>query len=195
MESQPGMRQASRSREAIKAAFQRLLSAKGYGDVSVSEIAEAANVGRSTLYRHFQGKADILIALHEDLFQRIFVGDGDENLWLRETASSQLRAFLKAHAKTGGPTVSLSADVGADTDYIMRRVIEVLSKYVEIGLRKAFEGKEPSVPFGVLGCSVAGVFAMVMMSWKDAFRDVSGDEMAEYVHRMARGMVVEAFDL
>lgn len=53
-------RRVARTREAIRAAFNSLLFARGYDDLSASDIAEAANVGRSTFYEHFQGKEEVL---------------------------------------------------------------------------------------------------------------------------------------
>jgi len=55
-------RRVARTREAIRAAFNSLLLARGYDGFSASDIAEAANVGRSTFYEHFQGKAEVLAA-------------------------------------------------------------------------------------------------------------------------------------
>ena len=47
------------SREAIVAAAQRLFLARGFGAVSMDELAEAAAVARRTLYNQFQSKEEI----------------------------------------------------------------------------------------------------------------------------------------
>ena len=59
-EGQAAGRRVQRTREAIRAAFNGLLLTRGYDGFSASDIAEAANVGRSTFYEHYQGKADVL---------------------------------------------------------------------------------------------------------------------------------------
>ena len=41
-------------------AFTRLVFAKGFENVSASEVASSANVARSTFYEHFSGKEDVL---------------------------------------------------------------------------------------------------------------------------------------
>jgi AcrR family transcriptional regulator len=59
--SKPGVdRRRERTRAALLGAFSRLLLQRGYEGVTVAAVAEAANVGRSTLYEHFAGKDDLL---------------------------------------------------------------------------------------------------------------------------------------
>jgi AcrR family transcriptional regulator len=41
-------------------AFVDLMLTRGYADLSVEDVAESANVGRSTFYLHFRNKDDIL---------------------------------------------------------------------------------------------------------------------------------------
>src|SRR6201987_766614 len=47
------------SREAIVAAGERLFLERGFGSVSMDELAEAAGVARRTLYNHFASKEEI----------------------------------------------------------------------------------------------------------------------------------------
>ncbi|WP_332686785.1 TetR/AcrR family transcriptional regulator [Devosia sp.] len=53
-------RRSLRTRMALQDALMRLTVARGYDDLSVAEIADAANVGRSTFYAHFTDKDDLL---------------------------------------------------------------------------------------------------------------------------------------
>jgi AcrR family transcriptional regulator len=57
----PGMdRRTLRTRQALHQALIRLVMERGYDEVSVADIADAANVGRSTFYAHFTDKDDLL---------------------------------------------------------------------------------------------------------------------------------------
>lgn len=47
-------RRRKKTRQAILAAFQELLAHKRYENIIVQEIIEAADVGRSTFYTHFE---------------------------------------------------------------------------------------------------------------------------------------------
>jgi AcrR family transcriptional regulator len=53
-------RRTERTRAALMAAFVDLVLANGFDSLTVEEIAERADVGRSTFYMHFSGKDDIL---------------------------------------------------------------------------------------------------------------------------------------
>ncbi len=57
-EAEPNSRRGS-SREAIVKAAQRLFLQRGFGSVSMDELAEAAGVARRTLYNQFASKEEI----------------------------------------------------------------------------------------------------------------------------------------
>ena len=64
-------RRQKKTRDAIFSAFAELLSQKHYNQISVQEIIDAANVGRTTFYAHFETKDYLLISLCEELFGHI----------------------------------------------------------------------------------------------------------------------------
>lgn len=64
-------RRQKKSREAIFNAFTTLLSEKNYNQISVQEIIDVADVGRTTFYAHFETKDYLLKDLCEELFGHI----------------------------------------------------------------------------------------------------------------------------
>ena len=52
-------RRIVRTRRALQHAFLQLTLEKGYDAVSIQDICEAADVGRSTFYQHFTSKDDL----------------------------------------------------------------------------------------------------------------------------------------
>ena len=64
-------RRKKKTRDAIFSAFAELLSQKHYNQISVQEIIDAANVGRTTFYAHFETKDYLLKSLCEELFGHI----------------------------------------------------------------------------------------------------------------------------
>jgi AcrR family transcriptional regulator len=53
-------RRAARTRRALHEALISLILRKGYDDITVQDIIDEADVGRSTFYAHYSGKEDLL---------------------------------------------------------------------------------------------------------------------------------------
>ena len=60
-ELEPGIdRRSRRTRQALHQALIRLIVERGYDEITVGDIADAADTGRSTFYAHFTDKDDLL---------------------------------------------------------------------------------------------------------------------------------------
>ncbi len=60
-------RRVARSRRALKEALTDLILERGYEAVTVQDVIDRADVGRSTFYAHFLDKDDLLMAILADL--------------------------------------------------------------------------------------------------------------------------------
>src|SRR6186713_3590542 len=60
-------RRVARTRRALKDALTDLILEKGYESVTVQDVIDRADVGRSTFYAHFVDKDDLLMAILADL--------------------------------------------------------------------------------------------------------------------------------
>ncbi len=65
-------RRKQKTRHAIYEAFSTLLSQKKYSQITIQEIIDTANIGRSTFYAHFPAKEDLLREICTELFEHIF---------------------------------------------------------------------------------------------------------------------------
>jgi AcrR family transcriptional regulator len=60
-------RRVSKTRKALKEALTDLILEEGYEGVTVQDVIDRADVGRSTFYAHFVDKDDLLMAILADL--------------------------------------------------------------------------------------------------------------------------------
>jgi AcrR family transcriptional regulator len=80
----------SRRRHEIFSAAEHLFLEKGFIETSMREIAEAAGMGKSSLYDYFQNKDDILFWYFQDEID-------DMTAFARDIANQQLSAIVKLH--------------------------------------------------------------------------------------------------
>jgi len=189
MKPHKGKRQTDRSRRLIKEALQKLLRSKNYGEISVGELVKLADVGRSTFYRHFKGKADVMIDLHRDMFMEIFGEMDSPDKWMSGSSTRIICRMFTTHLNSPATKTSFAENISTDLDYIMRGVIELLGKSIESGLQNTFTDSAPKIPFAVTASAIAGIYSMTFMSWKSSFPEIESEQLAAHVQSLISAVI------
>lgn len=94
-------------------AFKEMLKQQDYRDIAVADIAYKADVGRTTFYRYFKRKLDILIALHQNIFEDIFADLQSAEDWLSTNTPPHWKNCLLLLAETACFAVPCHLDLVA----------------------------------------------------------------------------------
>ena len=87
------IKQINETKELVFNAYIKLLNEKEEKDITLSEIAKTAGVGRMTLYRHFKEKDDILLYRVEINYTKAKELLNGENLTLYEVLHFRFKIF------------------------------------------------------------------------------------------------------
>ena len=68
-------RRQRKTRDAVFSAFTKLLKSEKYSKITVQEIIDTADIGRTTFYAHFETKDDLLSSLCNEIFDHVFSDD------------------------------------------------------------------------------------------------------------------------
>ena len=105
-------RRQRKTREAIFSAFSELIRSRRYESITVQDIIDRADIGRSTFYSHFETKDHLLKAICSDIFVHIIEGEScgyDEKndtllsklthiLWHFEAKKHDIRGILSSQS-------------------------------------------------------------------------------------------------
>ena len=159
-------RRQQKTRAAIFDAFSELLAEKSYSKITVQEIIDAANVGRTTFYAHFETKDDLLKALCEELFGHILSRAGDRThthgLDARGDAPESMFCHLLQHLQENDRNILglLSCE---SSEIFLRYFKDSLSGLVRSQL--AQRCKRPDLPREFLVNHVSGSFVEMVLWW------------------------------
>ena len=98
-------RRQRKSRKAILSAFSRLLERKSYSRITVQEIIDEADVGRTTFYAHFPTKDDLLSELCREIFDHVLSPVLEKE---SDDRNKQYRTAQLDRMRDGGTSAELS---------------------------------------------------------------------------------------
>lgn len=161
-------RRQQKTRAAIFAAFESLLAKKSYSKITVQEIIDAANVGRTTFYAHFAAKDELLKALCEDLFGHIIRSALDSThthgLYSDKSAPASVFCHLLHHLQENQHTI-LALLSCESSELFLRYFRASLNTLVQSQCIPPDGKSRASVPPDFLVNHISGSFVEMVLWW------------------------------
>jgi AcrR family transcriptional regulator len=169
-------RRSQRTRQALSEALVQLIQEKDYSAITVNDIIERANVGRSTFYAHYTDKDALLLDQMDRVIE--FLSQGSP---AQEFPYFPSLGFLQ---HVGGDHYELYKSLvwGPGMDLITKHLQKSLSQRVEQGLQNS--GREYEVPIPILANFVTGSFLSLLKWWLENKRIYSPEQLDEMYQKM-----------
>ncbi|WP_417761195.1 TetR/AcrR family transcriptional regulator [Shewanella sp.] len=171
--------------------FLNLLKSKDYCDISVSELAQAAQVGRTSFYRLFNRKLDVLLACHEQLFAKLFVGKETATDWLSPEPAEHLVEMLTFFNSNSAFRRSMAYQLGSDMALANRLLRQQLEQVISERLQQCF-AEQLQIPADTLGCAIGGLYFNLFTMGIMGGANESPANQARYLQLLTRAQIKAA---
>lgn len=161
-------RRQKKTRAAIFKAFSALLSEKNYERITVQEIIDEADVGRTTFYTHFETKDELLKALCEKLFGHIIDSALDcthtHGLYSNGNVPESVFCHLLQHLKQNDNNILelLSCE---SSEIFLRYFKDSLNELIRMQFVNQNRKKNINVPQDFLINHISGSFVEMVLWW------------------------------
>lgn len=176
-------RRQQKTREAIFSAFGSLLGEKRYSRITVQDIIDRANVGRTTFYAHFETKEDLLRALCEALFGHIVGSAADSThthgLYAGRGAPESVFCHLLQHLQENDRNILglLSCE---SSEIFLRYFKNSLNELIRMQFVNQNRRANLDIPLDFLINHVSGSFVEMVLWWIQQGMALAPVEMDRY---------------
>lgn len=172
MQEKPLDRRIQKTRSYLFDALMSLIVEKGYEKVTIQDIIDRANVGRSTFYAHFENKEQLLFSGNE-AFEKMLENDltsGDEII---PGPDINYRALF-GHVIERRDLVK--AMIGKQSgDAVVKHLRDLISYKISDYLKKRGDVKPPKITF--LSDAAAAALISLLSNWVEEDLPVTLDEI------------------
>ena len=176
-------RRQQKTRTAIFSAFTSLLAEKSYSKITVQEIIDAANVGRTTFYAHFETKDDLLKELCEELFGHIIGSAMDcthtHGLYSDGSAPESVFCHLLQHLQENDKNIIalLSCE---SSEMFLRFFKDSLNELVRSQFINQNRKANTDIPEDFLINHISGSFVEMVLWWIKGHRKQTPEDLDRY---------------
>lgn len=187
-------RRQQKTRTAIFQAFGSLLAEQSYSHITVQEIIDRANVGRTTFYDHFETKDELLKALCENLFGHIISSAKDcthtHGLYSNNSAPESIFCHLLQHLQENDNNVLglLSCE---SSEIFLRYFKDSLSKLIQSQFVNQNRKNKKDIPLDFLINHISGSFVEMVLWWIKGRMKQTPEELDGYFRAVIEPVFAE----
>jgi len=186
-------RRIQRTRRVLKSALVKLIKERGYDAITIQDITEQANVGRTTFYLHYQSKEALLLDHHAEVKDHFKLISLSREQLLQEEPQPEIVAFLKLLSENRNMYFAIRA--AKDADLIVRGIREQMTSQLQASLKAIFAEQTPLLPMEVLTEYVAGAQLSLINWWMTNRTPYEAHQLARMLHQLQRSVILDAYGL
>ncbi len=185
-------RQEEITKEAIK-----LISEKGIQGLTIKNLAKGINVSEPALYRHFENKTSILVAIL-DSFHSLFPQDGSLSLLEDKASVEKIMYILNQHLLKFVETPPLVSVIFSDEIFknekiLANKIKELINRNESLFLNLIMEGQSSGeirndLPAEHIVMFILGAFRLEIKKWELSFYSfdllIEGNKLLESINKI-----------
>ena len=176
-------RRQQKTKAAIFSAFETLLARKNDSAITVQEIIDEANVGRTTFYAHFETKDALLRELCTNLFDHVFSDRPDaesrHDFSLSQGDYRTVVTHMLYHLRESGKNMARLL-TGESSDVFLMYFRQYLDERIISSLVANLGPETARVPESFLRNHLSGSFVNMVQWWIHGGMQETPEELAGY---------------
>jgi hypothetical protein len=180
-------RRIQKTKKILSEALIALILEKGYEKVTIQDIIDKANVGRSTFYSHYESKDQLLLAGPQNLGVRIF---GDDEPRLAGAGKDQALDFLPLFRHAAENLALSKAMIGRKSGEIFTGHLQ---SHLAGEIRERFQGRfgksrQDKLWLRYFSTAAAGTVMGFLISWLEDDLSLPAEEVARICGKAVGGL-------
>ena len=185
-------RRIQRTRELLQKALIELIDERGYDAITIQDIVDRANIGRTTFYKHYNSKDDLFMSCHEAIvssfqFERLYTHPLSREELLDKEAPPRLILAFQHLDETRARLSPIFQ--GKDGPVILKQIRDRSAKEIEANLRAIMHKADESIPLDILAGYLAGAQLALVLWWLEKRRAHSPKDIVQALHRLQRAAI------
>lgn len=184
-------RRVQRTRRLLRGSLVQLIKQHGYDNITIQDITDYANLGRTTFYLHYQSKEDLLLDHHADMHTHFNLAILSRDELLGATPQPQMVEFLQLLTQNRPMYFAIRAT--KDSEILLRGINDQMTASLQNSLKVGFSNIEPNMPLDVLTEYIIGAQLSLVHWWMTNRTAYDALQLATMLQQLRRVAICGAY--